>query len=250
MLECHRLEMKSYVDANEIEPDVTSYRGHEFFDTVKKPPSYPLAWYRPAPSPWMRDMILMWSFWITTLLWDTFLYFLSKPSPLPSRVRRQKQPPTIAAYPTNWLILTGCMMMLMSALQGQGTSLPIPLIPSVVTHMHRGGKIAYDRITLLDDMVVLNLDTFVQYQGLKIKAMNNILDARKPVTEEEPTIEAELTEAELDKFFDSYETLPIELGDSFFDAIDDDPYQFFDPFAFHDLCQLTSCMDCGCCISC
>ena len=90
-------------------------------------------------------------------------------------------------------------------------------------------------------MVVLNLDTFVQYQGLKIKAMNEILEARKPVTEEEAPIEPELTEAELNKFFDSYEKLPIELGD---DVIDDDLYQFFDPLAVHDLCQITSCMDC------
>ena len=52
-----------------------------------------------------------------------------------------------------------------------------------------------------------------------------------------------MTRGELDTYFDSYEAIPINKGENFFDSVQG---YGFDPFCIHAICQKPSFIDCTC----
>jgi hypothetical protein len=157
-------------------------------------------------------------------MWDTLLYvLLAPPLPTPScRIRRQTRPSTIAAYPATWMIMTGCVMLLQSVYHGASPVYPFPTLSATITHIKGCSLLAYERILVLDDMVVLNTGTLVQYQVLKARTVRDMLDARSPETQVGVGEEPMMTSEEMETFFDAYSTLPIELGETFFDPIEEE----------------------------
>ena len=230
---------------------VTVYRGDEFFDTVENLPTFPMSWHRPRPMSWAPHLSLMWSFWITTLMWDMILHILEPPRPIPRRIRRQKTINTLTVFPINWMVLTGCLMLLMSAITGQAPTFPILTVPAMLAHVHNCGMMTYDRIARLDDMVVLNAETFTQYQGLKLRMVCDVIEARRytgHIEDSEDDFNSGLiTSEEENLYFDTYSELPSETGEDqfFFDTVDIDPYQYFDPFGIHELCHVIDYIDCA-----
>jgi hypothetical protein len=206
-----------YYDAIEELPLIVLHHDHEFFDCALDPPIFPLSWHRPRPLHWLHQMFLLWSFWISALLWDTILYFIS-PDPGHSvcrRIRCQRRPRTLAGFPITWIILSNCVMLSLSSFQGHPPQYPIPTVTTSVRHLHACSTTTFQRITALDNLVVLNIDTLLQFQSLKARTALQTLQARKPT----PLVtEPIMTKGELDTFFDSYDEFPCEGGENFFDA--------------------------------
>lgn len=136
-------------------------------------------------------------------------------------------------------------MILMEVLIGQAPRFPIPTVPTVTKHLRKCCATTYERITLLDDMVVLNAETFTQYQGLKFRSMCDLIEAKRSVPvdipedikneaeesemEEEPLGPGSITKEEESLYFDTYSEPLYKTGEAFFDTVAIDPYQVFDP---------------------
>ncbi len=90
-----------YHDAVKDLPLTVLHHGHEFFDCISDPPTFPRSWHRPRPVHWFHQMFFLWSFWLLALFWDTVLYFITPNSGHSScrRIRRQRRPRTLAGFP-------------------------------------------------------------------------------------------------------------------------------------------------------
>ena len=76
---------------------------------------------------------------------------------------------------------------------------------SHISHAHRVGTTAYDCITRLDDMVVLNTDNLIQFRRLTCSAVCDILAARCIQIVEMKEPDSPMTEAEIELYFDRQE---------------------------------------------
>ena len=207
-----------YYDATEDLPSIVLHHGHEFFDCVSEdPPTFPLSWHRPRSVSWVYRLPLLWLFWFSALLWDTLLYFIT-PDPGPPvsrRVRRLRRPRTLACFPITWMIFSNCVMISLSAYQGCPPHYPIPTFTATAHHLHASSINTFHRIITLDELVVLNVDTLLQFQCLKARTVSKTFRDRKSTP---PIAVSIMTETELNTFFDAYSELPRETGEHFFDS--------------------------------
>jgi hypothetical protein len=220
-----------------------------FFDDKKDKAASFLSghWVQPyllAPLHWFWHQFFFYSFWLTTVLWDAVFYLLSSPRLVkPCRIRRKKNPSLSFAYPTTWMILTGCVMLLMSFFQGQVPAMPTFNLPNAAAYMHQGISNAHTRITIMKHMVDLNLGTLIQYQNMNFKMARGVGTFESPLYNKEQELSQEL-----------FPTIPFHQEkldatslkqDIFFETLKDDANLSFDPFTIHELCQVSNCVDCS-----
>ena len=176
----HPPEEDEFYDAFESEPIATVYTGIEFFDSMSSPHTYTASWFRPRADHWLVRHLKLGVFWPSTILWDTITHFLSPPPPLPRpRVRRCRQPITIPAYPKAWMLMTTCLMLEAATFQGHVPTLMIPTPFAMFKHVQTCGLKLYDRMVRLEEMLVLNTETLIQYYAWNYLTIHNILDGRK-----------------------------------------------------------------------
>ena len=251
----HPPEEDEFYDAYEMEPLLTTYKGVEFFDSIEAFPTYPMSWFRPRVENWVLRHFKVMMFWLSTMIWDTIIYFLSPPPLLPRRVRRRCRAVTVPAYPRTWMLFTSCLMLGMEAFQGQIPPLRVPTPSSMLKHVQACGTESYQRMVRLEEMVTFNAETLVQYQAWKYLTVHTLLDERRIISSRQVrTVQVEEEEdtnqdfLELDHFLDTYEEEPVENGENFFDSFEtehaESGYKPFDPMALHELCVKSSFVDC------
>ncbi|KAI2499351.1 hypothetical protein MHU86_15133 [Fragilaria crotonensis] len=230
-----------FYDASDVALPVTVYKGIEFFDPIEPPLISPI-WFRPRPEHWFFRWAKNRLFWATTVFWDTIAHFVAPPPPLLRRIRRRRSPITVPAYPKAWMLLTSCLMLGLDAFRGNVPPFPIQSPMSFIDHAVTCGQASYERIERLEELVVLNPGTFLQYQAWQYRLISQILEARNPPVLE-PTIDVDSEE-----FFDSYEQEPKETGEHFFDAMETEEQGTdvakFDPFAVHELTHNPTTINC------
>jgi hypothetical protein len=90
--------------------------------------------------------------------------------------------------------------------------------------------------------VVLNLDTLIQYQGIKLQETQATLCARYCLIS--PKESEVITSTERDEYFDTYSVSPEESGEHFFDAMEEIEMLVMDLFQLDDLCMPIVFIDC------
>ena len=128
------------------------------------------------------------------------------------------------------MILTNCIMMGMAFYQGHPPHHPIPSLENSLQHVHEHSTIAYSRIRLLDNMVVLNTGTLAQYQKLKMNTMFYFLSVRSSTEKQELKIDRLPTATEPES---SGKTAQLE-----------EIKHHFDPFGIHEISHHQHFVDC------
>jgi hypothetical protein len=88
----------------------------------------------------------------------------------------------------------------------------------MLKHVQACGTESYQRIVRLEEMVIFNAETLVQYQAWKYLTVHTLLDERIASSRQVCIVQAEEDEdkyqvLELDDFLDTYEKEPVENGE-------------------------------------
>jgi hypothetical protein len=207
-------------------------------------------------------------------VWDVFTYLLigNGSGPIPKSVypgnrrtlrylSRRRTAFPLLFFPLSWMILSAIQLPSGQWIQGIGGSspLPFPSIPDVVNLSVNFAVDAHHRVRSIDEMVVLDMGTLMQYNSLKFTYLVDRVDDLLNYKMEQPTaitpyfVDQDVCNLDLDDFFDTCSdtdfvddcqmiTDPVTLQ-TFMDAkdhiIDDD----WDPFEFHRLQPHQVCID-------
>jgi hypothetical protein len=129
---------------------------------------------------WLQQQLMIFLFWITMIGWEGLTYFLQDVGRdandfIPRRQRRHlnkrhtkhhrhsrwgNRLPTLIFLPIAWMAMTNVITF-------QARAALLSPIEAMRHQIFNYGKSAYHRITQLDEMVMLNVDTFVQFNKLK-----------------------------------------------------------------------------------
>ena len=161
----HPSDEDEFYDAVEVEPTVTVYQDVEYFDSIAEEVTYPLSWFRPQPDHWLAYRLKVGAFWASTIFWDSIVYLLSPSPPLPRRIRRRRHRITVPAYPKAWMLLTSCLMIGQAALQGPMPALKVQTPHEMIKHARLCGLETYERMVRLEEMLILNAETLLQYHA-------------------------------------------------------------------------------------
>jgi hypothetical protein len=120
--------------------------------------SYPTTFFE-----WVFHLHIILVFWITVIFWDSVLYWFEAPQcPLLARcICRSKLPPTISSFPSSWLILSHCILLLPTFYSRQRNAVPFP-IPSLTTFMLysiQQTTSTYHQVEQIDRLLRLNYET-------------------------------------------------------------------------------------------
>ena len=269
--------------ADEYEPEPVYHNGIAFYDPV---PDEVLTlaniqtlthFLKPKPG-WIDwsfcHQLMFWCFWWTTTAWDavTFLligngvgYIEPKTYPGSRRTSRYLSRRRVACpllfFPLSWMILSNSVQIPNGRwVPGVGGSqhLPIPSTSNVIQTMYMFAADTYQRVQLVDEMVVLDLGTLLQYNKIKFTVISDGIADLKPPP---PPIEDEEAESYLeeaaddDEFFDPFEELHTIEADcqvvidedtlqTFMDAEEESDDDTVHPFEFHLLGPERTSVDC------
>ena len=200
----------------EVEP-ITVYQDVEYFDSISEEPTYPLSWFHPHLDPSLAYRLKVGAFSASTMFWDSIVHLLSSPPPLTRRIRRRHHPITVPADPNAWMLLTSCLIIGQAAFQGTMPALKVQTPHEMIKHAQLCGLEAYERMVRLEEMLVFNAETLLQYTAWNYLTVHNILDKRKKAKTEKLSKTKQAT----------------STGNS--------P---FDPFGLHELCSRSVFIDC------
>ncbi len=110
--------------------------------------------------------------------------------------------------------------------------------------MHLCSNAVYERIQLLDDLVDVNIGTFLHHKGIKLQATHALLHSRCHSTSSIMSMGSLLLNL-LDEYFDTYSVIPSEFVMNFFVAMEDEEtFVSIDYFHLCGLCMPTTFIDC------
>ena len=205
--------------------------------------SYPTTFFE-----WVFHLHIILVFWITVIFWDSVLYWFEAPQcPLLARcICRSKLPPTISSFPSSWLILSHCILLLPTFYSRQRNAVPFP-IPSLTTFMLysiQQTTSTYHQVEQIDCLLHLNYETWGQLNTLY---WNQLRAAVTTKWVKDQYIEKYLpfSDHDSDIFFDSYEHPPLPVEQIYyFDAILYQQVKTLDILSIHDICQPLGSVDC------
>ena len=216
------------------------FEGDEFFDPVPEPD--PTAWLHPPPHHWFYRLFFSSLFSLTTLFWDSLIYFWTAPRrpTLPRRYRRLSRIPTrMLVFPMTWMLMGNCVMMFASAYQGGPPMHPIAVMKThTLPRAYTRIETTFDRMRQLETMVELNFETWIQLSIIKHRQFQEVVP-RRPTPMQ---VEQLISEKELETFFDTYEKHPQHI-EAFFDADFEEP-ESPDFLAVFDICTPRTLVDC------
>jgi hypothetical protein len=140
---------------------------------------------------WLRQFAVF-MFWITLLVWESATYLVNQwfvaSSGVPRRERRRlakqawrhrhdrgRRLPVLRFLPILWMAMTYVIMMPSSKVPS-----PILNLNDLGSQMYRFGHHAYQRVSYLDDLMVLDWDTWVQFNRLKATYLFKVLTITSP----------------------------------------------------------------------
>lgn len=199
---------------------------------------------------WILHVQTICVFWITVIFWDSVLYWFEAPqcSLMARRIRRSRRPPTISSFPSSWLILSHCILLLPTFYSGRrnADTFPIPSLAKLMAYSVQRTNSTYHRVEQLDRLVHLNHETWGQLNTLYWNQLQTSVTA-KWITKAQNTAKDEwcVPDQDSDLFFDSYEypSLPVDQI-YFFDALLDQQVEILDILSIHDICQPRGIVDC------
>ncbi len=156
----------------------------------------PVQIFPPQVSNWFHQMTLL-AFWITMIFWETLTYIVHSvhhSSPGPSRRERRRRDklewlrrhskgrllPILIMVPTIWMVMTNVITTL-----GCNIGSPISL-PVTSSELYLYGSQAYHRVTCLDELVVLDCGTLLQFNKIKATYLFRTKPESRSVQESPP----------------------------------------------------------------
>jgi hypothetical protein len=179
---------------------------------------------RPKPLGWLHDFMIL-VFWWTTMFWDLVTYLVvgdgSCPKPyLGSRSdyrrltryqRGRHRSPLLRFLPMAWMILSNTVRTSHDWRTGLGNvSMSLPTQERSEQLFRHFTDVTFLRVKDMDDKVVLNMDTLVQYNQIKFDELLNGMAELNMLT-----VKADATETD--------DVLGTLQTDEFFDTLQDEP---------------------------
>jgi hypothetical protein len=128
---------------------------------------------------WIWNIFNIPLFFVMVVIWDSMIAMVDgKTHVIPRRMRRAKKKPILHGFPSNWMVLTGSIMLLRSAVN------PINgLHPNTIINSLTGRALAtYDRVTAIDALVDLNTECWMHYQGMRQADLAEAIKLLRPIS--------------------------------------------------------------------
>ena len=271
--------------AYEFESSAIEHGGLLFYDMEPSEDEFSLdnaqtllQFLRSKRNDWTQHALMLWCFWGSTCLWDFVTYLIIGNGTMRPKAHAGSRmsyrrlikherghlcrsgffPPLLRFLPLGWMILSSTIQVPHDWYPGVGLmSLPGPTVQSTAYWTRQFLDNVSDRVQQLDEMIMLNSETLIQYNQRKYHSLVDGMTRRLNtfgsdiiVGELESTVEKKTSN---DEFFNAFVDLePVATVDCHYDADEGQHFfdceeleqELFDPVDVQSICVKRTVVDC------